>query len=917
MKLKTLLPLLCGLCIYSSLLAANDEWLTRSTLNVIATTTIQTVVPAELHRLSDPETDQLDLALVGPDGNSRAFELFWRETSDVGAMLLKPNRVELLDDRRLLWEAEIPENYLVNTVRVNLPALPPAARLTFEGVTGEDIETLGMNVAVLKSSPIAPTGQAMVKFAEKSFEKIRIYFAGFDENFNQTPIQAVLVLCEGRRGGNNFYTAQQNLQFEEVARDDDLEVRVRMPGTGIMVESLEITTEASFQGTWKLGSEKIVLGQSEFSPWKNGEIRGVSDNPLSFKVPLEMPWKDSTLILQLNSQNYFGRVLSVKARFRLPYLVFAADMTGDYQLLTGRKQLQKILPTPAADKAAASLEMTFSAAEFNSRQQAEILLKDFAVAGGPFKEAGYSWQAPIKIEKPGFYQLQLGARVALDGQLAGLRIVRNGQQIPYFHGRSREYENTLNFSQDFDAEKNQSVYSFKIPAGNNLPLYLKVKSSGIFERQIILQKHEAGKVGWQNWKTQTWKNNENSVTEITLSLRGFPADQKDLRLVINNGSNQAIPIAAISAWYRTSSLFFVALEPGEYSLYGGNTSAGAAKYDLAIIQNRLMSLFPEQISHGQVINIAGEEVAAGQEKGGPFSASGYTWVASISAVLPGLTQVVFNQQAALDEYRAAIRITRDGHQIPYFAGDPYNRSIALKAEENYDRDKNKSTIDLKLPVASKFWQAIEFNVPGVFNRQVEVQLRKPGKLGWKKWKVLSWIGTDVQSNLFRFDLGQLPKGETELRLEIAHGDNSPVVFTGVSAIYQTRDLFFDATAAGTYQLYGGNSSAKPPTYDIALIRNSMLKSEPNKIQMGETAAHSQTEITRQLEEVFSERGYGLYLVLGLVTLVLLVLIVKMLPEEAIVEEKAEETAEEKAGERESAAKDTETDESTSEDKQEK
>jgi predicted metalloprotease len=59
----------------------------------------------------------------------------------------------------------------------------------------------------------------------------------------------------------------------------------------------------------------------------------------------------------------------------------------------------------------------------------------------------------------------------------------------------------------------------------------------------------------------------------------------------------------------------------------------------------------------------------------------------------------------------------------------------------------------------------------------------------------------------------------------------------------------------------------------------MLKTEPQKVQMPEVAGHFKTDIGRQLENVFSERGYGLYLILGLVTIVLLVLIVKMFPEE--------------------------------------
>ncbi|MFZ5950343.1 MAG: hypothetical protein ACOYXC_06540, partial [Candidatus Rifleibacteriota bacterium] len=242
-----------------------------------------------------------------------------------------------------------------------------------------------------------------------------------------------------------------------------------------------------------------------------------------------------------------------------------------------------------------------------------------------------------------------------------------------------------------------------------------------------------------------------------------------------------------------------------------------------------------------------------------------------------------NQKAALDEYRSGVRIVKDGNQVPYFAGDFYSRTIDINLNEKYDRNKNHTEFTLQLPVASRYWKSIEFRVPGVFNRKPVLQLRKPGNLGWKKWKDLNWTGSGAALSSFIVDVSDLPKGETELLLDIWHGDNSPISISQVLAHYQTQDLFFNAATPGEYLVYGGNSSAKAPNYDISLIRNSMLKAEPQKIQMGEAAPHSETAIARQIEDAFSEKGIGLYLVLGLVTLVLIVLIVKMFPEEAAPE----------------------------------
>jgi cytoskeletal protein RodZ len=59
----------------------------------------------------------------------------------------------------------------------------------------------------------------------------------------------------------------------------------------------------------------------------------------------------------------------------------------------------------------------------------------------------------------------------------------------------------------------------------------------------------------------------------------------------------------------------------------------------------------------------------------------------------------------------------------------------------------------------------------------------------------------------------------------------------------------------------------------------MLKKEPQKVILQETKPFSKIAFGKQIEEAFSEKGWGLYFVLGLVTLILVVVIIKIFPEE--------------------------------------
>ena len=894
-KSEILLFLITLLVAFSPVYGKESSWLTRAEISVSATGTVETYLPADLHKVfpNGPEKGNFDLSLAGPDQNRRAFELYWRETSEAAQMRLDADHTEWLDDGSLLWEARLPENYLVSSILVNLPGMQNAAKASFLGQSGPNWETLGENVALLKPSANSSFATANIQIDEKLFSRVRIKLTGLNKEFKKTPVQTLKVFCEGRRLGENYLYRVETLEFEEVTRDEDSEVRVNMPGTGIYVESVEIHTEAMFQGKWCLGSEKVVLGQEQFQAQKDGEIIGVSPSPMQFNVPVMQAWNDRTLIVTLKSDSYFGKIQKVVAKLRLPRITFAAEVPGSYFLLAGTGQNKTVAENPMSSDRSFVSKLSFKPAELNKAAQAENILENLVVPGGPFSARNYGWKATVSVPAPGFYQLRLSPQVALENQLSGLRVVHDNQQVPFFSGRYLEREIPLSLNQDLNSADNQTILSLRLPSGQNQPRYLKVKTFGIFDRTVFFQKHESGKVGWQTWKTVRWQNSENRPTEIHLSLSGFPSDQKDLRLVINNGSNQSIKIDGISAWYRTSDLYFIGAKAGEYLLYGGNQTAKSPKYDLELIQNRLLEMIPQVIDHEQPVEISQDEPDAPQvqDKGGPFDSAGYTWVANFNVPSAGLTQLSLNQKVSLEDLRHVIRIVKNGNQVPYFPGEAYLKKVSLNPVESYDRNSNQTSVEIRLPTASKHWKSLEFNVPGVFIRKPVVRLHKPGNLGWKKWKELNWVGTDNKENRFVLDLESLPRGETELMLEVAHGDNSPVVIAQAEAVFQTNDLFFNASEAGDYQVFGGNSSAKAPAYDIAMIKNSMLKTEPQKVHMGDASTHSETAIKKQIEEVFSEKGYGLYFILGLVTIILLAIIVKMFPD--VSEEGKEKGSEDK------------------------
>ncbi|MGM0599909.1 MAG: hypothetical protein ACQETH_08860 [Candidatus Rifleibacteriota bacterium] len=863
-----------------------SQWLSRAELDVVATGTVNSFLEPELHKSFIDENGQivnncLDLSLFGPDSQPRALELYWRESGDQSLIRIKADKTEWEKDNQLLWQADVPKNHLISGIQVNLPYAPPAAKMEFQIFYDNRWHSVATGAAILRSSPQQLTGIVRIETEEKVVEKIRLRFSGFDEKFSQTPISSVDVYVKGRRGGKGYKNLTNFLSYDVINRENADELRINLPGTSIFIEELIVETSAMFKGKWRVGTEKFVLGRPEFNEILSGGFETMRQDPQNVGIPVNRTWKSRKLILQLSPADHYGKIVSISARFRLPRIVFSADISGRYRLETGLNKNQKILEFASVLEGRAPMQVKSGEVEHNSDYEAESVLKDISLAGGPFSADGYKWKADVNVDKPGFYQLELSSRVFFDNYLDSLRIVKDQQQIPYFRGRYYKRDYRLNYKKEFDAQKNHSIFYIDFPSGKRNPDRLKIKTSGIFDRDVTLYKHTAGKVGWQVFKRLNLRNEKNEEIVIDLSLKDFPQNQKRIKIVIDNGNNYSLPLESIVAEINVRDLYFIASGSGKYQLYGGDKNAERPSYDLKMIQDKLAELFPEKVSHSDLIYFNGSETktspaVAMKPEGAPFKGQGYRWVGSFTMPVAGLCQLKLNHEAALDNHRDSIRIVKNGNQIPYFLGKPYNEAFALSFEQSYDREKNITTYNIHLPVASKFYKSLSFNLPGTFQRSIKVNLPKPGNLGWREWKTMIWKGENP-NNSFLLSLKNLPVGENQLQLVVMHNENSPVVVTAVNAVYSTQDLFFKASQPGSYLIYGGNSNAEKPEYDLELVRDELLTKEPRKIALKEINTYSEPAVKQNIKDAFSEKGWGLYFVMGLVTLILLIIIYRIFP----------------------------------------
>jgi hypothetical protein len=846
---------------------------------------IESILLPELHRHIPAKNSYggLDLALRGPDGNSRAFELFWRTAGEPEKLVITPERTQLLAARRLLVEAAPPEGYNFSRLFLDLEDAGYAGKVDIEVFKQGNWNPVGIGVAIRGGI----TSDFYLPHAD--FERIRLYFSGYDRNFNEVPVFVSKIEVEGRKSGLDYHRSSITPAFEQKTIDGGIELRILLPGSGIVIKNFTIATAAQFKGKWQLGTERIVLGRRDFELFSQGEIGAVGPERQKFSIDYEKAWPGRVVLIRLTSEDYFGLVEDVKALVLLPRILFVADQPGSYFALTGSGKNAKINEQPATQAKNTDQALQFKAAAENPAWQTESLLKDYSARGAPFNEEGFLWRTAFNVDNPGLIQLETEATVNLDRSRSSLRIVREGFQIPYFLGREELREIAVDVEASYESLNNRSVYLIRLPKDAARLASIKFKARGIFDRQLILEKHAPGQISWQTWQNRRWVNERDKESVFTLALYDFPEDQSELRMIVEHGSNQPLEIQGFVGYYNAQDLFFVAAEKGAYYLYGGNNAVRSPVYDLAIIQEQLLELMPAKVRHGSVektVTAPGTDKTADQ--GGPFNESGYSWVASFAVAAPGFYQLELNRKAALDNNRHGIRLVQDGIQIPYFWGNTREKTIELELANQYDKKSNSSIYSFALLVVSRNWRSLRFKAGGVFVRTPVLEIPKPGKLGWQAFKKQDWTNRSEDTAVLEISLDRLPEGERQFRLVIAHGDNSPVELTGVSAVYHVQDLLFSAAAAGEYRVYGGNSKVGAPVYDMSLVKDRLLKSEPEKIVLGEAADFSSSsDIKKHLEETFSETGWGLYLVLGLVTLLLIVMIVRLFPEEPPKDKPAE------------------------------
>ena len=263
--------------------------------------------------------------------------------------------------------------------------------------------------------------------------------------------------------------------------------------------------------------------------------------------------------------------------------------------------------------------------------------------------------------------------------------------------------------------------------------------------------------------------------------------------------------------------------------------------------------------------------------GGPFDGKGFRWMSRLPVGEAGYYRLVLNRDASLRAGFGTLRIVKDSVQVPYFSGPSEEQKIDLAATPEYDKMKNRSSWIVDLPNRSTDLRELFAESSGIFDRTVQLEAPLQGHAGWQVWRTVRWQNATQTSSVLGVPLGGLPHDVTKLRITMEHGDNRPIELGKLQVSYFAPALLFLASAAGEHALYGGNEKVGAAKYDLTLVQAHLADVLPKTVEMGKVESVSSAGFRNAFLGAFEDKSWGLYAVLGAVTLILMILIARLFP----------------------------------------
>jgi len=596
LRLLAPLAVLAAVSIASALDTA--AWEFRQTVALDRAGPVRLTLPLET--LDAARADLADLRLLGPDGAEIPFAVVRRDTA-------RPATERIPLQGRLEGNVTVVEFSLAKTAPIQRIRLDTPAAVFVKAATVEIESEPGRWQRVVDSALVFRMQGGMEQLAvELRGAQARTVRVSLDNGDGATlPITAVVVETGGAEPEPLVDHPIAIVATEQEAGTTRLTLDLghRHLALGELVLSAR---ETVFQRPARLVAQRAADEEVVEDTLATGTFaRLIFPGDRSYSqlaLPVDTVLPDSRIELVLdNADSPPLSGISLAARLRRVDIAFAAPAAGTYTLLSGAPESA----APHYDVAAFAadwgrLPSTAAASApraANPGYRPAQLPAEIPEFGGPLDSTKWSQRRAVRIAEPGAQILELdAAALALArADLADLRLVRDGRQVPYLLERtSRVRTAALELVAAPDTKRpTVGRWELALPvAGMPVQSLRLTIGEPLFARTVVVGEILPDSRGhaWPRilGSASIQRSALAEPTVFTVPLSSRPQTGK-LFVEIDHGDNAAFAPTKAEALYPVRRLRFRAGQTAAYPLLYGNPTASAPRYDLQLAAPRLLS----------------------------------------------------------------------------------------------------------------------------------------------------------------------------------------------------------------------------------------------------------------------------------------------------------------------------------------
>jgi hypothetical protein len=584
-------------------------WEFRQTVPLDRTGAVRLTLPLET--LDSARADLSDLRLLGPDGAEIPFAIVRRDT-------VRPTTERIPLQGRLDGNVTIVEFGLAKTAPIQRIRLDTPAAAFVKAATVEIEAEPGRWQHIVDSALVFRMQGGMEQLAidlhGAQGRTIRVSLDNGDST--ALPITAVVVETGGAEAEQLVDQPVAIVAAEQEAGSTRLTIdlgRSHLPLAELVLAARENVFQRPARLVAQRAADETVVEDTLASGTFARLVFPGDRSYAQLALPVETVAPAARLELVIdNADSPPLSEIRLVARLRRVDIGFSAPAAGTYTLLSGNSAAE----APRYDVAAfaadwgrlPSTAATAAPRAANPGYRPAQLAPEIPEFGGPIDSTKWSQRRSVRIAEPGAQILELdAAALALArADLADLRLMRDGRQVPYLlEHTSRVRTAALELTPAPDAKRpTVGRWELALPvAGMPVDSLRLTIAEPLFARTVVVGEIMPDSHG-RAWprilgSASIQRRNLGEPTTFTIPLSNRPQTGK-LFVEIDHGDNAAFSPTKAETIYPVRRLRFRARQTAECTLLYGNPAASAPRYDLQLAAPRLLSA----VQHTAVLDAA-------------------------------------------------------------------------------------------------------------------------------------------------------------------------------------------------------------------------------------------------------------------------------------------------------------------------